>query len=251
MEENVLGTTICPKDFATAATRHGRHFARYLLAARHARGRRVLDAACGGGFGSAYLASVGESVLGLDLDEQMIALARETYAAENVRFEIHDLHDSLALWAGGPFGLITSFETMEHVKDPAKCLAGLTEVMADDAVALISVPNGTKELRDGDTKEYHQVHFSAEEFDRLLKDRFGEVEPLSQVYRKNWRHYLRKLTGRRGHHSRCYAFAPGFLDDAKTWLAVCRKPLSAAHAGAVLPDPSDSLQGHAEPDQER
>lgn len=224
VNENVLGTTVCPKDFKTAAVRHGRHFARYLLAAEYAKGRRVLDAACGSGFGSAYLARDAESVLGIDLDPQMVSSARQLYSAQNLRFEKYDLQDSLSDLADGTFNLVVSFETLEHVRDPALCLFNMVQVMVRDSVALISVPNGTKELYGGDTKEYHRVHFSTERFESILSERFDRIDMRSQVYIKNVRHYLRKLTGRCSHHAKCYTFVPGLLDDAKTWLAICRTP---------------------------
>jgi 2-polyprenyl-3-methyl-5-hydroxy-6-metoxy-1,4-benzoquinol methylase len=224
VNENVLGTSVCPKDFKTAAVKHGRHFARYLLAAEYAKGRRVLDAACGGGFGSAYLARRAESVLGVDLDEQMVSSAWKVYQAENLSFERHDLNESLIDLVNQTFNLVVSFETLEHVRDPARCLFNFVQVMSPDAIALVSVPNGTKELHDGDTKAYHRVHFSAEQFESLLSEHFSRIEMRSQAYRKNVRHYFRKLTGRGGHHAKCYTFVPGLLDTAKTWLAICRSP---------------------------
>jgi 2-polyprenyl-3-methyl-5-hydroxy-6-metoxy-1,4-benzoquinol methylase len=222
MQQDVLGTEVCPRDFAEAARRHGRHFARYLLAVGMARGRRVLDAACGSGFGSAYLATAAESVLGADLDERMLELARANYAGPNLRFLRHDLHEPLP--AGETFDLVCSFETLEHVRDPRAALAVLAAALDDDGVAMVSVPNGAKELRDGRRKEYHQTHFSAGELAAMLDERFEAVEPFSQVYRKGPGHYARKLLGRGGHHARGYRFEPGFADTAKTWLAVCRGP---------------------------
>ena len=148
----------------------------------------------------------------------------KVYQAENLFFERHDLNESLSNLVDRPFNLLVSFERLEHVRDPARCLGNFVQVMAPDAIALISVPNGIKELRDGDTKAYHRVHFSVEQFESLLSERFERIEMRSQVYRKTVRHYLRKLTGRGGHHAKCYTFVPGLLDNAKTWLAICRSP---------------------------
>ena len=43
------------------------HMARYAFAARLARGKRVLDAGCGAGYGSAELAQAADSVVGADV----------------------------------------------------------------------------------------------------------------------------------------------------------------------------------------
>jgi len=221
MGEDRLDTRIAPTDLATAARRHGRHFARYAHARPYARGRRVLDAACGTGFGSAYLARAAEAVLGLDLDERVIAFAREHFAADNCRFAVHDLHEPIR--GEDPFGLVTSFETLEHVTDPDRCVRHLAGALAGDGVALISVPNGTKE-RLGGGKHYHPNQFSAGQFHDLLGGHFGRVEPFSQVYRKDLAHYLRRLTGRRGRPAENYRFEPGFDEHAKTFLAVATQP---------------------------
>jgi protein-L-isoaspartate O-methyltransferase len=54
------------------------HFHRYYVARQMARGVDVLDIACGEGYGSALLAQVARSVVGIDLDEEAIAHARRT-----------------------------------------------------------------------------------------------------------------------------------------------------------------------------
>jgi 2-polyprenyl-3-methyl-5-hydroxy-6-metoxy-1,4-benzoquinol methylase len=222
VEKDDLGTGVCPKDFETAAVKHGRHFARYLHASKYAAGKRILDAACGSGFGSAYMAEVADSVLGLDLDDGLIELAREQYSLPNLRFEVHDLNQPVT--GAGFFDLITSFETLEHVSRASRCLANLADVLTDGGTLLVSVPNGTKELREGNKKPYHKVHFSAPGFKDLLDGQFSHVEFYSQVYCRNFTHYLRKFIGKGTHHACNYRFAAGLKDEAKTWLALCKKP---------------------------
>ena len=63
------------------------HMARYTFAARLARGKRVLDAGCGAGYGSAELANAAESVVGIDLAREAIDFARAQYSAHNLTFE--------------------------------------------------------------------------------------------------------------------------------------------------------------------
>src|SRR6202158_4675765 len=63
------------------------HWHRYAFARRFAAGKRVLDAACGEGYGSALLGAVAESVVGVDIDASAIAHAGERYGeGDRVRF---------------------------------------------------------------------------------------------------------------------------------------------------------------------
>ena len=62
------------------------HWHRYAVAVPAAAGLRVLDAACGEGYGSALLARTAAHVVGLDVDAEAVAHARERYARANLRF---------------------------------------------------------------------------------------------------------------------------------------------------------------------
>src|SRR5437762_12815111 len=63
------------------------HWHRYVFAATFVAGKDVLDAACGEGYGSAWLARHARSVTGLDLDLPTVTNARAKYTAPNLKFE--------------------------------------------------------------------------------------------------------------------------------------------------------------------
>src|SRR6266404_1534073 len=63
------------------------HMARYTFAVRLARGKRVLDAGCGAGYGSAELANVAAQVTGIDVAADAVEFARANYVADNLGFE--------------------------------------------------------------------------------------------------------------------------------------------------------------------
>src|ERR1043165_7547945 len=63
------------------------HLARYAFAARFAASKRLLDAGCGTGYGSAELAKSARSVTGADLSAEGIGYAREHYRLPNLNFE--------------------------------------------------------------------------------------------------------------------------------------------------------------------
>src|SRR5215467_1277008 len=64
------------------------HLARYAFAARLARGKRVLDAGCGAGYGSAELARAALSVVGIDISAEAVAYAGANYQLPNLTFEV-------------------------------------------------------------------------------------------------------------------------------------------------------------------
>jgi SAM-dependent methyltransferase len=156
---------------------HAEHLARYQLAAQLADSRRVLDAACGEGYGTGLLAAAGAtSATGVDADERTVAHARERYPdAEFVLADVRQLP-----FDAGTFDLAVSFETIEHVRDPERVVDELRRVLTADGLLLISTPNKHAYLVEN---EFHQREFLHEEFVELLSVRFSRVEVLLQ---HNW-----------------------------------------------------------------
>jgi SAM-dependent methyltransferase len=156
---------------------HAEHLARYRLAAQLGRGRRVLDVACGEGYGTAMLNDAGatESV-GVDIDAATIADAERRYAGSS--FSVGDVRE--LAFEDGRFDLVVSFETIEHVKEPERALDELSRVLADDGLLLVSTPNKRRYLVEN---EFHEREFTHEEFVELLAARFPVVELLLQ---HNW-----------------------------------------------------------------
>lgn len=155
---------------------HAEHLARYLLATQLATGRRVLDVACGEGYGTAMLAEQGAtSAVGVDVDEPTVRHAAARYPCEFRRADIAALP-----FSDDAFDLVVSFETIEHVPDPEAALAELARVLAPAGLLMISTPNTHEYLVDN---EFHTREFSHEEFKALLEQRFASVRLL---YQHNW-----------------------------------------------------------------
>ena len=155
---------------------HAEHVARYLMAAQLAEGRRVLDAACGEGYGTAILAGAGaSSAVGVDSDAAIVAHARERYGLEFATADVAALP-----FDGDAFDLVVSFETIEHVAEPEAVLDELTRVLAPDGLLVISTPNKHEYLVEN---EFHTRELTHEEFLELLRPRFPSVRVL---YQQNW-----------------------------------------------------------------
>jgi ubiquinone/menaquinone biosynthesis C-methylase UbiE len=118
------------------------HWHRYAFARRFAAGKRVLDAACGEGYGSALLGSVAASIVGVDIDASAIAHATARYGeGDRVRF-ITGSCTELPLPAAS-VDVVVSFETIEHLEaaDQPKMLAEFARVLMPDGLLVISSPN--------------------------------------------------------------------------------------------------------------
>jgi len=151
------------------------HWHRYHFAARWVRGKRVLDVACGEGYGAALLAREAAHVTGVDVAQPAIDHAKRTYNsvgnAEFVRASCAELP-----LADGSVEVAVSFETLEHIDAQEAFLDELARVLARDGVLVLSCPN---KLEYSDKRNY-QNEFHVKELYRdalaaLVKSRFPEM----------------------------------------------------------------------------
>jgi SAM-dependent methyltransferase len=157
------------------------HWHRYVFASRLAAGKRVLDAACGEGYGAALLARTAANVLGVDIDAASIAHARERYGARTPNLAYEQRDATRLDFAPGSFDLVVSFETLEHVDAQERLLDGFSRVLADDGVLVISSPDrhAYSEVA-GFRNEFHTRELDRGELLGLLKPRFADVRLYGQ-----------------------------------------------------------------------
>ena len=156
------------------------HWHRYAFARRLAGGRRVLDAACGEGYGAALLAEVAADVLGVDLDGTAVAHAEDRYEGRaNLAFEQGDVRAMLRLQPGR-FDVITCFGLLEHVAQPERVLAGLERLLAPDGVLLVSTPDARRPPEEGPEDERAEFELTGPDFETLLAQHF----PARRLYRQ-------------------------------------------------------------------
>jgi 2-polyprenyl-3-methyl-5-hydroxy-6-metoxy-1,4-benzoquinol methylase len=115
------------------------HLRRYRLAQRYVVGRRVLDAACGVGYGSAMLHQAGAPlVVGVDHKFEALRYAHDHYGRPGVRFVQANL-DRFE-WPGGTFEAVVSLETIEHLRDPQGFIQRVWERLPPGGVFAVSTP---------------------------------------------------------------------------------------------------------------
>jgi SAM-dependent methyltransferase len=159
------------------------HVARYLFAADFARHGRVLDAAGGSGYGARILRCGGAAeVLGVDLDPQAVADARQHFGGAGIEFIVDDCQQLARV--SGRFDLVCSFETIEHLPQPEQFLAAAAMRLAPGGVLLCSTPDRDVSPPFVDGRPRNPFHFHEwrrEEFRGLLAPYFSEIEIRVQV----------------------------------------------------------------------
>jgi SAM-dependent methyltransferase len=158
------------------------HVSRYKLALSHVRGKRVLDMACGSGYGSYLLASEGGAteVIGGDLDEHAIRYG-------NLRYFHPDVHRSRLnaqeYTRMDYFDVAVSFETIEHLEDYNTFLANIYTSLKPSGLFLVSTPIVDKTTT-ACSNPYHKIEWSFEDFHKLIGKRFSIETTYIQSVRK-------------------------------------------------------------------
>jgi SAM-dependent methyltransferase len=166
------------------------HKQRYEFASTYCMGKRVLDVACGTGYGSAILAQTGAAqVVGVDISIEAIAGKQQT------RLALANGDACNLPFDNNTFDIVVSFETIEHLASPELLLAEISRVLKPGGLCLCSSPNrdflpfsGRKE-----TNPYHISEMSYEEFDDLFVKYFDVLERFSQTHSEMYIRHLQLL----------------------------------------------------------
>jgi len=168
---------IWPTPEGEAADRkvHPAEWARYGFAARQVSGKRVLDCACGAGYGSALLLRSGAaSVTGVDVSDAALAHARLHFAGPDY---LKSDGRTLPL-AEGAVDLAISLETLEHVSDAPRFLDELARVLVPGGRLVLSTPLSRGPARLKPENPYHLREYDEDELAALVSVRFQIAERL-------------------------------------------------------------------------
>lgn len=148
------------------------HLHRYAISFELVKGKKVLDIACGEGYGVNLLAQYASHVTGIDIDNGTIQKAKKKYQKENLTFLAGS---ALQLPAENhSFDIITCFETLEHLTEHDRLLRELKRVLVPGGILLVSTPD---KLNYSDNSHYknpfHQKELYGQEFKELLHHYFS------------------------------------------------------------------------------
>jgi len=162
-----------------------RHLAVYEWIAARVAGRRVVDMACGEGYGSDLLAGTAASVVGVDANPEAHEHARLRYVRPNLRFE-RDLVEGFA----EPCDAVVFLQTIEHVQDPGAMLEHFKSMLAPGGAVYVSTPNLLTLAPAGAEKSdnpWHVREYRGTEFRALCEAHFDRVDLLGLFHARKLR----------------------------------------------------------------
>jgi ubiquinone/menaquinone biosynthesis C-methylase UbiE len=165
----------------------GEHEQRYIEALPYIRSdMQVLDIACGNGFGTYKLFKKGaHKVIGGDISDEALNYCVNKYKKDlsSEVFQFRKLDATNLEFEDATFDIITSFETIEHIKDYKKVVSEFHRVLKKGGVLLLSTPNIIISSPSGViVNPYHIQEFSYSELHDLLSAAFPECKIGGQKY---------------------------------------------------------------------
>jgi SAM-dependent methyltransferase len=215
------------------------HISRYMYAAGVARGKRVLDAGCGTGYGTACLGRLAAQALGFDISEDAIAFAKKHYGKQAKfrtgsaeRFPEED----------GSFEVVTAFEVIEHLQNWPRLIEEANRVLTADGLFLVSTPNKAyyAETRGGSGPNPFHVHeFEYDEFRAALAAVFPHVAILGQNRTESFTFRAEETPASSWVD---FGEVTESVADAHFYLAVCSKQAFRAPASVYVPGTGNLLR---------
>jgi SAM-dependent methyltransferase len=171
-----------------------RHLAVYEWIGARVAGLRVLDMACGEGYGSEVLSRSAASVVGVDANPEAHEHARLRYVRQNLRFD-RGLVETYG--SADEFDAVVFLQTIEHVHDPTAVLKHFGSLVGAEGVVYVSTPNLLTLAPEGASKSdnpWHLKEYRAGEFRSLCEGAFDEVELLGLFHARKLRMHARALS---------------------------------------------------------
>jgi len=145
---------------------------------------KILDIACGNGFGSNILCNSGHQVVGADISEEAIKSCGKIYNHPRLEFKIID--GTNTGYGSGHFDAIVSFETIEHTHEYLKMLLEFKRVTKENGFIILSTPNIKVNSPKGVvTNPYHTQEWTFDQLQELL----GSVFPSVKIYGQQYSRY--------------------------------------------------------------
>ena len=151
-----------------------RHLVVYEWIAARVGGLRVIDMACGEGYGAAALARTASAVVGVDANPEAHEHARLRYTADNLRFERAPVETFSA-----PADAVVFLQTIEHLADPGAALEHFGGLVDARGPVFVSTPNVRTLAPRGASRSdnpWHVHEYTAAEFAGLCAAHFDSVE---------------------------------------------------------------------------
>jgi ubiquinone/menaquinone biosynthesis C-methylase UbiE len=170
--------------FLEGGRRSDAHMVRYSLAAKYVSPTdRVLDAACGLGYGIELIRRIADptAITGADISQFACDVAATHLLHVNDQVICTDV-THMPLFEDGQFDFIASFETVEHVFEPEKLMAEFRRVLRKGGQLMASVPHMWVDETGQDPNPDHHHVFDWERFLMLVQSSGFKVTRLWSQY---------------------------------------------------------------------
>lgn len=155
------------------------HLDRYNFVKEIAKDKRVLDIACGCGYGSYLIAKEGNAkhVEGVDLNEDSIRYGNHRFGEPNI---VRSVGDAQEFIKEEEFDFIVSFETIEHLPKYDQFLFNMSKSLKEDGSFFVSTPI-VKQTHTNSKNPYHVIEWSFDDFHKLIEKYFN----IEAIYLQN------------------------------------------------------------------
>lgn len=178
------------------------HLERYRFACKYAKGKSVLDIACGVGYsGQMFIEAGAVNYDGVDINEKLIQYAKINYSSESINYLVGDI---CTFSSNKKYDMISCFETIEHVKNYEAAIQNMHSLLKPGGLLIISSPNRTVTspnaltINDKPSNEFHTQEFIPGELLSIL-NKNGFAADRNQLYGQRQREkvyrnrYYRKI----------------------------------------------------------
>jgi len=159
---------------------HYEHVHRYFFASKFVKNKKVLDLACGEGYGVEIISKSAKSVIGIEIDKKTTMHAKKKYRAKNIKFITSSITE-IPIPGKHLFDVIVCFEAIEHIKEQKKILQEVKRLIKKNGLFIISTPNKkVYRYEEKNSNPFHEKELSISEFRNLLKSFFSNVQIYGQ-----------------------------------------------------------------------
>lgn len=158
------------------------HIQRYIFASTLIqKNMKVLDVACGSGYGSNYLVDCCKEIIGLDSSKTAIDYCNTKFKQNNLSFREGDA--TKMPFENNTFDAIVSFMTIEHIKDFEKFLFECNRTLKEGGIFICATDNKnfTSPFTSHPLNPHHTKEFYPEEFYNFLSLYFKKIKFYGQA----------------------------------------------------------------------
>lgn len=153
------------------------HLHRYAWIIEVIKDKKVLDIACGEGYGSNLMSEFAKEVVGVDLSSKIIDHAQNKYIKSNLSFLVGSA--SSIPFENDTFDVVVSYETLEHLYEHEEMISECHRVLKNNGILIISTP---EKKTYSDKSNYNNKHHTRELYLNEFKDLISSQFEFINVY---------------------------------------------------------------------